>query len=312
MVNGLQDLRIAVVLGTLFGRVSEALRRDLGLAAGDGGQHIGSEPFGRALAGKGCLTSPLDAMRSHTLAQARRLGNKLAGGLNLRVEMFPSEGALPCGDDDDGADLGIRVQIVSPRFNLTKAALFRCQAMQGAPDAPTYAGLSARDAEQLLRVSPAAFYLLVNRGEQPRLYDLAGVPVSTVCPVGPWPIPIEEAERIGSQCPIWADTGGTLWDLGLAVLPAARVFGLRRGGEANDAIPVDAAEVLRGCLPFGAFLVDLMGSCFVGDPRASVVQLVTPSARPGGPPPIDDAPVPRPAPFPVRLLLDIRVTSRDA
>ncbi len=70
---------------------------------------------------------------------------------------------------------------------------------------------------------------------------------------------------------------GSIWDLGVAVLPAARVLALSAGcGRKRLPFPIHATRILPGCLPLGVFMVDFFASCFVGDVREEVVRLVTP------------------------------------
>jgi hypothetical protein len=69
-----------------------------------------------------------------------------------------------------------------------------------------------------------------------------------------------------------------MWDMGIAVLPAARVLSISAAAAiSGNQMPIDAQRILRGCIPFGVFVVDFIAACFVGDMREEVVRLVTPS-----------------------------------
>jgi hypothetical protein len=61
------------------------------------------------------------------------------------------------------------------------------------------------------------------------------------------------------------------------VLPASRVFAESRVlKQQGTKLPTDARHWIRASMPLGLFMVDMFGSCFVGDVRDEIVRLVTP------------------------------------
>jgi hypothetical protein len=130
----------------------------------------------------------------------------------------------------------------------------------------------------MLRVTPASFFMLFNSGSQRDLLNLTSIPVGTICPMdGSSSIATEKRARIGSSCPVWEASAGSIWDLGIAIIPAARVLALSAAAKSRGALfPTSVDIILRGGLPFGVFMVDLFASCFVGDVREEVVRIVTP------------------------------------
>jgi hypothetical protein len=129
----------------------------------------------------------------------------------------------------------------------------------------------------MLRITPSSFFMLFNSGSQEDLLDMSSIPIGTLCPKFVDPIPLAMFPDVRRGCLLWQRSEGSLWDLGVAVLPAARVLALSAGCASKKvSFPTAADRLLRGCLPLGVFIVDLVASCFVGDVREEVVRLVTP------------------------------------
>ncbi|HFD86442.1 MAG TPA: hypothetical protein ENJ35_02070 [Gammaproteobacteria bacterium] len=141
---------------------------------------------------------------------------------------------------------------------------------------------------------------------------MTSIPVGTLCPMDDGQIPADKRRYIGHNCPYWARSAGSLWDLGVAVLPAARVLSLSAGCAAKGrAFPTGADRLLPGCLPLGVFMVDSFASCFVGDVREEVVRLVTPPTLREEQLPVTGLLRPDFAGFAVRHYLKVEISARE-
>lgn len=204
-------------------------------------------------------------------------GRFVPDGVSMDVEFFPTNVASE--ERQHGADFGVRLHIEGPNYNISKAVLFQCKRMYGPEEAPTFDELRGRGEEQarkMLSVTPASFFLLFN-----------GVPATTVArwikpPAGLYPfyrefrsfrIPWRAFWRyIDARIPTLA-----LWNTGIMVLPASRVYAESRVCQKNGSlIPLEAEHWIAGSLPLGVFMADALGSCFVGDVRENVLRIVTP------------------------------------
>ncbi|WP_325311353.1 hypothetical protein [Longimicrobium sp.] len=165
----------------------------------------------------------------------------------------------------------MRVDILTPGYFTSKALLFQCKRMYPPLQQPRFdeiPGRGERQARDMLAITPASFFLLFNFGEQQSLADLA------------WGDFQRSAEWFWGRP--WHDfeIGGAAFDLGVAIVPAARILGLSEGASmTNGKFPTEAATILAGASPLGVFMADLVCSCLVGDTRPMVRQLVTAPAQ---------------------------------
>lgn len=220
-----------------------------------------------------------------------QMRSKIAAGLNdiagrlsntgTKVEINFHSTNLPVSEENRyGADIGLRVIFRTYQATLIKGLLIQCKRMYPPASKPSYQELRGRgekQAKDMLRITPASFFMLFNFGEQRELLNLSSIPVGTVCPQDGEFIRSSKRIRIGDNCPLWAESIGSIWDMGIAMLPASRVLAMSsRAAMQKSKLPVDAKTILRGCLPLGVFMADMVGSCFVGDVREEVVRIVTP------------------------------------
>lgn len=277
MIGSINDPRVADSVGSLFGGASSTIRDFVN-------ESFDAEERRERAPREDTYTDTLVSELRNAIARSlEALGGRFReSGVDFNIEFLPVN--LPVVEEFRyGADIGIRVQIHTPRVTIVKGLLLQCKRMYGPQTAPTFRELRGRGEEQckkMLRVTPASFYLLYNGGTQEDLVDYCSVPVGMLCPPGGGrPIPDPKRRRLGTSCPFWSRSAGTVWDMGIAVLPASRLLSWSYTSQLSGRpVPIDAATVLRGCLPFGVFMVDLFASCFVGDPRESVVRIVTPPA----------------------------------
>lgn len=277
MIGTINNPLVADAVGSMFGNASSSIRDFVN-------ESFGAEERGERPPREDTYTDSLvRELRGAISRSLEELRGRFANvGVDFNIEFTPVN--LPVGEEMRyGADIGIRVDIHTPRVTLVKGLLLQCKRMYAPRNNPAFPELRGRGEEQarkMLRITPASFYLLYNGGTQEDLLDFTSIPAGMLCPMdGGGPIPNPKGQRIGSNCPYWSRSSGTNWDMGIAVLPASRVLAWSyTAQQSNRPMAVDAATVLRGCLPFGVFIVDLFASCFVGDPRESVVRIVTPPA----------------------------------
>lgn len=306
MIGNIADPRIADAVGSLFGNASGAVRENVN-------ESFDAEERGERATREDSYTEDIVRIMRRTINNwLEEYGRRVSElGVDIAVEFTPSQ--LPVKDETEyGADIGIRATIRTPRVVILKGMLIQCKRMYGPlsnPSFPELRGRGERQARSMLRMTPASFYMLFNAGDQGTLLNYTSVPGGTLCPYDSFElIRSSKREEIGSNCPYWMRSSGSIWDLGVAILPASRVLALSAASQLSGSpIPVDASTILRGCLPFGVFMVDLFASCFVGDPRDSIVRLVTPPALRNNYPAVgltdsdfDD--------FAVRYYLDVSIT----
>ena len=141
---------------------------------------------------------------------------------------------------------------------------------------------------------------------------MTSISVGTVCPMNDGHIGLEKSSSIGRNCPIWAGSAGGMWDLGVAVLPAACVLAFSAGcASKGRSFPNDAQRLLSGCLPLRVFMVDVFASCFVGDVREELVRIVTPPALREEQLPVTGLLRPDFAGFVVRHYLKVEIAARE-
>lgn len=304
MLGSLNDPRVATAVGNALGRASQIVREHRNASARD-------ERLGERAREETADTADLCRDLKGAIANEveRLTSNVLGGGRRVSIEFYPTN--LPVGDENrSGADIGVRVYVRTPRFSITKGALFQCKRMYGElPRRRSYqeiAGRGEKQAEDMLKLTPASFFLLFNSGDSRELLSLAGQPLIACCPA--------MCERLPKDLPWPCDClfqgNNSAFDMGIAVLPASRVYAAsREAHEHGGKISTRIEDILPGSLPFGVFMVDLLASCFVGDVREDIVRLTTPpalrDARATGLPNID------PRDFPIRHFLDIGIEAMD-
>ena len=272
MLGMIDDPRAAMEVGELFGGVAEDLRA----RASESSE---AEARGERPTREDSLTDELvHQMRGAVAHHLDELGGRLhQSGIEVNIEFHATN--LPVAAETTyGADIGIRTIIRARDAVTVKGMLVQCKRMYPGKQ-PSYPELKGRGEEQarnMLRITPASFFMLFNAGSQEELLNMTSIPMGTVCPRSASPIEAGKRGRIGSSCPYWEHSDGSIWDLGVAILPAARVLALS-AGKRGKTLPVNASRILKGCLPLGVFMVDLFASCFVGDAREEVVRLVTPA-----------------------------------
>lgn len=275
MIGIFGDPQVAVEVGGMFGSAAGEIRARAN-------RSIEAEEQGERAAGETGYTDELvDQMRSTISDKLGELSERLSNsGVRVEVEFHGTNLPLP-EETRYGADIGIRATLRTPEAEVVKGILVQCKRMYGPASRPSYGelpGRGERQARDMLRITPASFFMLHNFGDQENLLDWASVPTGTLCPVdGGGPIDPSKRMKIGSTCPYWSRSAGSIWDMGIAMLPATRVYALsNRAAARGGTLPHDVATILRGCLPLGVFVADLLGACFVGDVREEVVRIVTP------------------------------------
>ncbi|HEU4560641.1 MAG TPA: hypothetical protein VFS20_22505 [Longimicrobium sp.] len=159
-----------------------------------------------------------------------------------------------------GADIGMRIDIETPGYTVSKGLLFQCKRMYAGGDYPELRGRGEEQARSMAEITPASFFLLFNSGSQRDLAKLA------------WGDSQRSAEWFWGRPWHHFEMGTAAFDLGIAVIPAAKVVGLSWGAMSFDCT---GRTILSGAVPFGIFMADLVCTCFVGDTRSMVLRLVT-------------------------------------
>jgi hypothetical protein len=269
------DPSVAVEVGALFGGAAADIR-------GRGNRSLEAEEQGeRATIEPSYTDALLDQIRGGITERLSGLTQRLSNaGVNVEIEFHATN--LPVSEETRyGADIGIRTTLRTPDAEIVKGILVQCKRLYGPASKPSYKELPGRrekQAKDMLRITPASFFMLHNFGKQEDLLNWSSVPIGTICPVEKsMMIPAPVLTNIGDQCSAWANSSGGIWDMGIAMLPATRVLALSTPASIRGAkIPYDVQTILRGCLPLGVFVADLLGACFVGDVREEVVRIVTP------------------------------------
>lgn len=284
MIGDIGDPRVADAVGSLFGRASHGVRGNIN-------ESFGREELGeRATREETYTDSAVRLMRHAIAAGLEEIGGRFRElGVGIEIDFSPTQ--LPISEETRyGADIGIRTTIRTSGAVVVKGILIQCKRMYRPIDNPSYPelrGRGERQARDMLRITPASFFMLFNAGDQRTLVDYTLPPSGMLCPVeGFGPIPERFRNWRGRNCKYWAESDGSIWDMGICILPASHVLALSAAARiSRTQIPVDGQTILRGCLPLGVFMVDLFASCFVGDPRDNVVRIVTaPELRSQNPP----------------------------
>ena len=305
MFGPFTDPRVAVEIGQVFGRASERIRerRERSMereADGNRGRREDSDTDD--------LIHDFETEIAATVAQVD--GNALGqSNARMQIEFYPTN--LPVKEEHQfGADFGVRLHVAYRGFNITKGVLFQSKRMYGPASEPTFdqlRGDGETQAERMLSVTPASFFLL-----------FTGTQVGTAMRWLKWPAawwPFHEFGPLPGPFPehlymLRHEPGFSLWNPGVLVLPASRVYAESRSHRKEGRpLPVTARHWAQASIPLGVFMADLLGACFVGDVRDDVVRLVTPPrlrdlANTG----LADFDASR---FPVRRLMNISVQSDE-
>jgi hypothetical protein len=275
MIGVINDPRVAAAVGEIFGGAAADIRAR-------SNESVSAEEHGeRATAEPSYTDEFVYQLRTGVARRLELVAAELRErGANVRIEFHATN--IRVGDETRfGADIGLRTTLRSDDAALVKGVLFQCKRLYGPASHPSYPEIRGRGEEQakkMLRVTPASFFMLYNFGTQRQLLNWSSIPTATICPIeNTVPIPLAAA-GIAEACHVWSESGGGMWDMGIAVLPAARVLSMSAAAAiSGNQLPIDAQRILRGCIPFGVFAVDFLAACFVGDMREEVVRLVTPS-----------------------------------
>lgn len=287
---------------------------EIGRIFGDAGEHIRQKrersdkraSFGeRARLETSDTDDLVDDFEVGIRESIERVSDRLSqAGPRVQIE-FHSMNLQQGEENRYGADIGVRLHIAAAGFNISKAVLFQCKRMYRNRQSVSYdrlRGDGERQAEAMLSVTPASFFLLFN-SEPPATVRNWMIP----------PVCLSAPELPAGILPFWfllqkgIEPASSLWDPGITVLPATRIFAESRVYQRNGTpLPVDAEHWTRASVPIGVFMADLFGSCFVGDVRTSVLRRVLPPhLRDLSAMGIDDEDA---SMLPVRRLMDIRVT----
>lgn len=306
MFGPFSDPRIATGIGGIFGEASERVRQRRHRSTKR--EDLGSP----ARIETSDSDDLIDDFQAAVSGAVESLGREvLEPGTRLEVE-FHAEDLRGPQENQWGPDFGVRLHIAAPGFSVTKGVLLQCKRTYRQTSAPAFDELRGRgeeQAEKMLSLTPASFFLLFNGLVGPDLPQWFTQPVQ-------WnPFTSKFSITGMSWLEFWSqafkgDDPFQMWNTGVAVLPASRVFAESRYQKThNGLLPTDAKHWLPASLPFGVFMADLVGSCFVGDVREQVVRLVTPPKLRDfantGIPDFD------PTRFPIRRLMDVRVTSSN-
>ncbi len=257
MIGIFGNPQVAVEVGGVFGGAAADIRARAS-------RSFEAEEKGERATREDSYTDELvDQMRGSISEKLSSLAQRLSNtGIEVEIEFHATN--LPVPEETKyGADIGIRATLRTPEAEIAKGILVQCKRMYGPALHPSYKELPGRgekQAKDMLRITPASFFMLHNFGSQRDLLNWASVPTGTVCPMKEEGV-IASSKRvnIADQCPIWASSTGGIWDMGIAMLPATRVLALSTKAAGRGAkLPHDVSTILRGCLPLGVFVTDLL------------------------------------------------------
>lgn len=200
------------------------------------------------------------------------LGRKLGGaGISVTCETFNA----PQRDETKyGIDVGMRVSIEYTGFKITKAILIQCKKMSKVSEGGVFGQLrddGESQAKKMLRVTPASFFMLYSAGDNWELLKKADrLRRCGFCG--------EHTCDIFLGCFLCHKDGGLSWDMGVSLIPASRVLAYTYG-KGRGKFPIESDVVLRGALPLGVFMSDMVVSCMIGDVRREVIDIVTPPGK---------------------------------
>jgi len=263
----------AVEIGNIFGEAGERIRKMRELSAE-------REALGqRARVETSDTDSLIDDFETAVLASLNDVGRKAVGErTDVGIEFYPTNLRVS-EETQSGADIGVRLHLEADGFNITKGILFQCKRMYGNEQQASYdrlRGDGEAQAENMLKITPASFFLLYNgvRAETIGRWIKPPACLSFVDErLGPFPFMFREFWQYDPLI----EPPYSLWNTGVTVLPAARVYAESRvSRRESKALSVDAQHWARASIPIGIFMADMFGSCFVGDVRSSVLRLVTP------------------------------------
>jgi hypothetical protein len=302
MFGPFSNSRTAVEVGNIFGEAGERIRQ------------MREKSAERESLGNRARVEPSDTDHLiHDFETAVRgalgeVGRKAVGErTEVGIEFYPTN--LPVGEENRyGADIGVRLHLEADGFNITKGILFQCKRMYGNEQQASYDALRGdgeAQAEKMLKVTPASFFLLFNGVRAETIGRWIKPPACmSILDDRLYPIPFPWGEFWRYER--FIERRYSLWNTGVTVLPAARVYAESRvSRRESKALSVDAQHWARASIPIGIFMADMFGSCFVGDVRSSVLRLVTPpKLRDLNATGIDDD---ESSLLPVRRLMSVRV-----
>jgi hypothetical protein len=306
MFGPFTDIRAGVEIGSIFGRAGERIRekRERSSERESLGNRARAEPSDTDE-----LINDFETAIRHEVGEVGR--ESVTEQTEYDIEFYPTN--LQVGEENSyGADIGVRLHMEANGFNITKGILFQCKRMYGNEQKASYDALRGdgeAQAEKMLKITPASFLMLFNGVRAEILADWIKPP-ACIYPIarrfGPWPFGWREFWRFANLM----DPPYSLWNTGITVLPASRVYAESRvSRRESKALVIDAKHWVQASVPLGVFMADLFGSCFVGDVRSSVLRLVTPpKLRDLNTSGIDDSDGSFSS---VRRMMNVRVTQRQ-
>lgn len=181
MIGVVNDPRVAAAVGQILGGAAADIRargNDSASAEEYGGERATAEPS---------YTDEFVYQFRHGVAiRLEHITSELRDrGANIRIEFHATN--LPVGEESRfGADIGVRTTLRSDDAVLVKGALFQCKRLYGPSSRPSYPELRGRGEQQakdMLRMTPASFFMLYNFGTQRQLLNWASIPTATICPM---------------------------------------------------------------------------------------------------------------------------------
>lgn len=254
MIGNVINREVADSIGAVWGDAASAVRQDVNSAFENewkrGERSRREESYTDRLVG---------IIRNSVNRSLREMGEKASRrGTSMMVDFDPMQPPV-VEEESYGLDIGLRLVLRTPEARMVKGLLVQCKRMYGSGETGTFDEIRGRGETQalkMLEVTPASVFFLFNGGTREQLLEMAFTKKSFL-----WRYVFGDA---------------SMWDLGVAVLPASRVLALSTAAKnLGRPVPVDAPTILRGCMPLGLFIVEFFGSCFVGDPRTAVVRLST-------------------------------------
>jgi hypothetical protein len=170
------DPRVAIRVGQVFGNASDSIRERRSQA--EQREKLGN----RSRREESDTDELIHVLENAIEKEVKKLQSTISEtGVQMDVEFYPTN--LPVGEEHrDGADIGLRLHMEGPGFNITKAALFQNKRIYGSTNSFDQIRHDGEvQAARMLDLTPASFFLLFN-----------GLPVTTVGewlkpPVSWWP-----------------------------------------------------------------------------------------------------------------------------
>ncbi len=179
MIGMIKDPRVGMGIGDLFGGVACDLRDRASES-----RH--AEELGERGYREDSLTDELvHKMRGAISRRLETISDQFRQvGFETSIEFTPTN--LPVSEETRyGADIGIRTVIRTNDIVIVKGMLIQCKRMYQRPvlSYPELRGRGEQQAKDMLRITPASFFMLFNFGQQADLLDLTSIPIGTLCPM---------------------------------------------------------------------------------------------------------------------------------